>query len=172
MKRCAFILILFLLPEVAHVSGNEQAGLVSEMYHLHISGGISTWDYDSVREKQKNLSEAFARLRPGFDVVVDENIRRLGLPIVKYNVDDLPDYIDGVIIENNDVDKGHFLSYFNNRKSKIALAHLSENIPDTSFAITLSVLVTERIKKEDFQKLLIALIGVMQESKDLRERLY
>lgn len=174
IKKYAALLFLLFLPEVAHVSGNEHASLISEKYALSLTGGLSADDYDRVRKNSEKLSEALKKIKPQLDEVFDENVLKLGLPVVRYDENNLPDYIDGVLVEKNETNanRDHFFSYFDNKNPKIALAVGGGRIPDTSFEVSFNVLVTERIKAEDLQSLILRMIECIKKSEALTKLIY
>lgn len=158
------------------MSGGEQAGIISDKYHLVVSGGISSWDYDRVRRKSNTLGDALNKVRPELDSVFKESTEILGLKIADFNHDPFPEYVDCVLIENNpDKEKmaeDHFKQYFSFKRSNVASADVRIHIPNTSFSATLSVLIKERVKRDDLEVLLNRLVEAMQKSKDLNELLY
>ncbi len=177
MRKYLFFIFLLLKPEVGYVSGNEQAGFVSEMYSLHLSGGISSWDYERIDRNSLKLTQALDKMKPKLDNIFQKNISNLGLPVIKYDTGEpAPDYIDGVLIENDPEKKSrnkhHFLSYFNNRETKIASAGDSRAIPGTSFNLGIQILVTDRLKRDHIQLLLMEMIESIQENEDLGQLLY
>lgn len=158
------------------MSGGAQASIISDKYHLVVFGGISSWDYDWVRRNSDALGDALDKARPEFDRIFKESTEILGLKIADFNHDPFPGYVDGVLIEN-DPDKekmaeNHFKQYFSFKRSNVASADVRIHIPNTSFSATLSVLVTERVRRDDLEALLNTLVEVMKKSKDLNELLY
>ncbi len=158
------------------MSGHEVAGYHSEFYGLAIAGGISSWDYERVNDNSDKLERALLNEKDKLDLVVKKQIELLDLKIIKYDLDNLPSYIDGVLIEDDPSEelykKQHFLEYFNSTKSNSACADISQYIDNTSFEIVLSVLVTERVKRTDLERLLKELIEFVLQSDNLIKLLY
>ncbi len=158
------------------MSGKESSGYHSEFYGLVIAGGISSWDYDRIRENSLNLDQALLQEQSTIDLVVKQQVELLDLKIVKYDLENLPSYIDGVLIEEDQAEelfkKEHFCEYFDSEKSNSACADISQFIDNTSFEIVLSVLVTERIHRVDMQQLLKSIIECVVKSDNLSKLLY
>jgi len=176
MYRLLAVIFVVLFPQVGYVSGQEHADINSDKYHLSLYGGISSWDYSRVTTNSNDLDGALLRIKPKLDQIVEEYISQRGLPISNYNMFPKPNYIDGVLIESDPdkefIAKHHFLSYYNAAEQKLAIASISQAVLKTSFKITLTVLVTERLKKDDIEQLALALIESIQTSKDLLDLLH
>ena len=66
------------------MSGKQETSITSEFYRLVLSGGISSWDYDRVREQDRVLGESLQRLKPALDAAFERERGRAGLQVLPW----------------------------------------------------------------------------------------
>ena len=64
------------------MSGAAIGECFGNYHHLIITGGVSSWDYDSVRQEGASLNEWAMRARDPIDLLIYKSIQERGLPIV------------------------------------------------------------------------------------------
>lgn len=158
------------------MSGKQQVSFSSDYYMMTITGGISSWDYEGMREKDDQLKGTLLALKPGLDEAFTSvvNERQLHSLISLYDAKAIS--IDGIVIEadaeQEAANRRHFKQYRNGSKNGLFSASHEQYIANTSFEVILNIVVKDRINKADLEAILAKQIDILEQSPALMKMLY
>lgn len=170
------LFVILLTPMEAHLSGYQQVKLDSGNYSLTVGGGISSWEYDQIRERDQALKETLLLLKPQLDEAFSRLTKEQAVTtlLAPYNEEAI--YIDGALIEPDaDKDAGkahHFNHYKSSSKNGLFFAYTDAVIPNTSFKATIQFTANDRIERSKVDAILEAQIAVLKNSPALMQQLY
>lgn len=158
------------------MSGQQQVSFHSEYYRFIISGGISSWNYEQMRARDKALESVLLVLKPELDecFAAIRNERQLNSLIDMY--DPNTKYFFGAVIEadarEEAINQHQFTQYRNsNNEGRFNVDH-ERWIDGTSFKVVLGLTVTDRIKRTDLDAILDKQIDTLKNSPTLMDMLY
>lgn len=153
MKKLLIILILFAFTKEAYVSGYAQGGYIGDYYEIYISGGASSWDYDSIREQSKELDAWAKSVDVYVHAFISNTIKERDLPIIKQTNEDIESCYGGIIEPNEGSSsdgKRNFMQCLKNGKYKKGLVSIGDiAIEGSYYHASLTFVVSARMKRED-----------------------
>lgn len=175
IKTLSVLFILGLMvPREAMVSGQASGGVIGTLYHLNISGGPSSWNYEKIRRQDRVLQQWAEQANCQIHEFVAETIRSKKLPITTIENMENVEYCDGGIIESDatamsvsDLDsKRNFERCLKNNKFQQGqIVVTTDMIPGTYYYVTLSYIVTQRVSRADIDYLSSGVIRILAQTR-------
>lgn len=144
------------------------------MCRIGLVGGLSSWDYDRVHAGSTALDRGLQALGPSLDDLVLRFARERRLPLAPYRPDDLPAYIDGVLIEDDPIRERAMRQRFDEYAAGGVgehLAYVTVGIPDSFGRLRADYLVTRRVSRADLEELAHQLAALITARDELRRAL-